>query len=79
MMEEIFPGLDRNSEHYERGHRKVLYLQRLGKRLHMLAQKFGDGVIGLLPFSRCSLEDGPTIDKGMQVSLIFILHQKPRH
>lgn len=79
MMEEIFPGLDRNSEHYKWGHRKVSYLQRLGKRLHMLAQKFGDGVIGLLPFSRCSLEDGPTIDKGMQVSLIFILHQKPRH
>lgn len=65
MMEENFPELGPGSKDYKGRRREVSELRKLGQRLHMLAQRFGDGVIGLLPFNRCGDEAVPVMTKTM--------------
>jgi hypothetical protein len=48
-MNELYPGLDPSSVGYQKKQRFVGNLRNLGQRLDLLVEKFGDGIIGLLP------------------------------
>ncbi|EPE34260.1 RNase III [Glarea lozoyensis ATCC 20868] len=49
MLAQLYPGLDRNSPEYSRKERFVNKLRKTGQRLDLLVQKFGFGIIGLVP------------------------------
>ncbi len=49
IMKDIYPNLDINGPEYERKRLFVVKLRKLGERLDLLVQKFGYGILGLLP------------------------------
>ena len=51
MLEEMFPTLDKNGPEYARAYLKVKRLRKLGRRLGLLKEQFGPGILGLLPFA----------------------------
>ena len=51
-MKNIFPGLDPDSKTYTSKRRKILGVRKLGKRLNILAECFGDAILSLLHFDR---------------------------
>lgn len=56
MMKAIYPDLQPGAPGYRTKHNSIKKLRVLGKRLHILAQKFGRGMLGLL--SPLDTEDG---------------------
>jgi hypothetical protein len=48
ILEQTYPDLIQDSPEYNTKHRIVNDVRRLGKRLHMLRTRFGDGILGLL-------------------------------
>ncbi|KAJ9302274.1 hypothetical protein DTO271G3_1140 [Paecilomyces variotii] len=50
MMKEIFPQIGIDSREYSTKRVKVKSIRREGKRLYLLKNNFGDGILGLLPY-----------------------------
>lgn len=48
MMEELFPDLEERSTEYQKKRQKLASIRRLGQRLHILENKFGQGILGLI-------------------------------
>ncbi len=61
IMKEVYPGLQQDSTEYIKKYRTVSNLRKLGQRLHLLADKFGDGIIGLLPLATDVSAIGPAL------------------
>lgn len=57
MMREIYPEIDSSSLEYKSKYRAVSKLQTLGRRYLSLADRFGKGVLGLLPPSNLTNSD----------------------
>ena len=51
LLEQMFPTLEKDGPNYTRAYLKVKRLRKLGHRLSMLKELFGQGILGLLPFS----------------------------
>ena len=52
MIDQIYPGLHPSTEEYKGKLVVFKKLRQLGKRLHILVTKFGQGVLGLMtPFA----------------------------
>lgn len=49
MMKEVYPLLQEDTAEYGKKYRTIRSLRKLGQRLHLLVEKFGYGIIGLLP------------------------------
>lgn len=49
MMKEVYPLLQQDNDEYGKKYRAISSLRKLGQRLHLLVEKFGYGIIGLLP------------------------------
>ena len=49
IMREVYPGLSKGSAEYKRRYRKVNDIRKLGERLKLLVDRFGRGILGLLP------------------------------
>ncbi|KAH6667242.1 hypothetical protein B0J14DRAFT_185596 [Halenospora varia] len=49
ILEEVYPRLQKDSPEYDKKYRHISDLRRLGQRLDALVDKFGYGIIGLLP------------------------------
>jgi len=64
MMMNIFPDLEPDSAIYKSRRRSMLGLRKLGERLHMLADRFGDAVLSLLHFD----QSGPVMIEKMWVA-----------
>ncbi|CAG8048178.1 unnamed protein product [Penicillium salamii] len=65
MTRDIFPELDPSSAIYKRKRRVVLELRKFGQRLHMLTQRFGEAVLGLIHFDRSGDVGGPVSSEKM--------------
>ncbi|KAH1607157.1 hypothetical protein KXX44_009760 [Aspergillus fumigatus] len=61
MMREIYPEIDSSSLEYKSKYRAVSKLQTLGRRYLSLADRFGKGVLGLLPPSNLTNSDNMII------------------
>jgi hypothetical protein len=48
MMQETFPNIDISTSEYRTKYRWISDIRRLGRRLHMLETRFGEGVLGLM-------------------------------
>jgi hypothetical protein len=48
MLEEFFPNLDRSTNEYTRMYRWITDIRRLSHRLHLLEERFGEGILGLM-------------------------------
>ena len=48
MMQETFPNIDISTSEYRTKYRWISDIRRLGRRLHMLEKRFGEGVLGLM-------------------------------
>ena len=58
MMEEVFPNLKKGDAKYNKMYRLISSLRQLGQRLALLVDRFGFGVLGLIPLtSRSSTAD----------------------
>jgi hypothetical protein len=69
MMKEIYPDIDSSSLQYKSKYRAVSQLQTLGRRYLNLADRFGKGVLGLLPPSNLTNSDN------MYIFLSFLTHR----
>jgi hypothetical protein len=49
IMREVYGELEEESSRYEKKYRAISHLRRLGRRLHLLVERFGYGILGLLP------------------------------
>lgn len=49
MMAEIFPNIKRDHKEYSANLRKVKRTRKLGKRFHILKERFGRGILALMP------------------------------
>jgi hypothetical protein len=63
IMKEVFPNL-KDSAEYEKKYRTISNLRKLGQRLNLLVERFGYGIIGLLP----SGGDASTVDPILNIS-----------
>ncbi|PNP37192.1 hypothetical protein TGAMA5MH_10909 [Trichoderma gamsii] len=54
LMDKIFPELNKNSSEFKHKYDQVKRLEKLGRRLSMMAETFGEGILGLL---QCSESD----------------------
>ncbi|KAE8327778.1 hypothetical protein BDV39DRAFT_204487 [Aspergillus sergii] len=61
MIREIYPDIDSSSLEYKSKYRAVSKLQTLGRRYLSLADRFGKGVLGLLPPSTLTNSDNMII------------------
>ncbi|KAB8224410.1 hypothetical protein BDV33DRAFT_188076 [Aspergillus novoparasiticus] len=61
MIREIYPDIDSSSLEYKSKYRAVSKLQTLGRRYLSLADRFGKGVLGLLPPSNLTNSDNMII------------------
>ncbi|KAB8067190.1 hypothetical protein BDV29DRAFT_196630 [Aspergillus leporis] len=57
MMRQIYPDIDSSSVEYKSRYRAVSKLQTLGRRYLSFADRFGKGVLGLLPLSNLTNSD----------------------
>jgi hypothetical protein len=51
MMKEVYPELKQESAEYKKKYRTITDLRKLGQRLNLLVDRFGYGIIGLLPLA----------------------------
>ena len=51
IMKEIYPNLEKGDAGYVKKYRFITALRQLGQRLHLLVDRFGLGVIGLIPLA----------------------------
>lgn len=54
LMDKIFPELNKNSSEFKHKYNQVKRLEKFGRRLSMMTETFGEGVLGLL---QCSESD----------------------
>ncbi|KAL7931424.1 hypothetical protein V8C35DRAFT_116514 [Trichoderma chlorosporum] len=54
LMDKIFPELNRDSREFKHKYNQIKQLEKLGRRLSMMAETFGEGILGLL---QCSESD----------------------
>ncbi|RJE16681.1 hypothetical protein PHISP_04062 [Aspergillus sp. HF37] len=48
-MAEIYPDLRESTEEYRSKYRRVAKLHTLGRRTNAMAERFGRGILGLMP------------------------------
>ncbi|KAI9780698.1 MAG: hypothetical protein M1816_002776 [Peltula sp. TS41687] len=58
----IYPSLQKGDPEYHRKYRSLSKLRRLGQTLDLFVEKFGYGVIGLLPLGTSAVAAGPVLE-----------------
>ncbi|KAF7624069.1 hypothetical protein F9C07_2280746 [Aspergillus flavus] len=50
MMKQVLPGLEPGSPEYKKGYNHVRNLRLLARRFHILQERFGNGILALIPY-----------------------------
>jgi len=69
ILEQTYPNLVQDSPEYNAKYRIINHVRKLGKRLHMLKTRFGDGILGLI---QCA-EYGLGIEFPLEITDTIIL------
>jgi hypothetical protein len=64
IMCEVYPQLEQKTDDYNNKLRFVKRMRKLGQRLHWIVERFGYGIIGLLPLA----VDVPAVDSVLNIS-----------
>ena len=62
MMQEILPDLAEEEPEYSKRYRQISNFRKLGGRLELLVERFGYGIIGLLPTADVGTGSGVGLD-----------------
>lgn len=70
IMQEVHPELEERSAGYSSKYNEISDLRRLGRRLHILVEAWGSGILALLPLCKKTSKEGlaANITDSMQVS-----------
>ncbi|KOC13979.1 hypothetical protein AFLA70_184g001761 [Aspergillus flavus AF70] len=49
-MKQVLPGLEPGSPEYKKGYNHVRNLRLLARRFHILQERFGNGILALIPY-----------------------------
>ncbi|KAE8342086.1 hypothetical protein BDV24DRAFT_150868 [Aspergillus arachidicola] len=65
MMKQVLPGLEPGSPDYEKGYKDVGNLRLLARRFHILQERFGNGILALIPYPQHSHHPGLELSDNM--------------
>ncbi|KAB8214698.1 hypothetical protein BDV33DRAFT_195859 [Aspergillus novoparasiticus] len=65
MMKQVLPGLEPGSPDYKKGYKDVGNLRLLARRFHILQERFGNGILALIPYPQHSHHPGLELTDNM--------------
>lgn len=67
MMKQVLPGLEPGSPEYKKGYNHVRNLRLLARRFHILQERFGNGILALIPYPQHFHHPGLELTDNMYV------------